>query len=115
MAVDAGNVGVICNCQCILCLDNFNVVCNSRSESIPGLLQVLSGQCHRTFLDRSFLRRRFQIEISVANLQLYPGSQVFKSLSFLCQRGMGPENIPVDSPTLKDWNAECGGRINSSM
>jgi hypothetical protein len=55
-------------------LNDFDVVRNSRSESISGLFQVFSGERYRAFLDRNFLRRRFQIEINVANLLIDPGS-----------------------------------------
>jgi hypothetical protein len=82
VAIYTGNVSVVSDCQRVLRLNHLNVVCNSRSESISGLFQVLGGQRYRAFLDRNFLRRRFQIEISVANLLIDPGPQIFQPLSF---------------------------------
>ena len=60
MAVKTGNVAVSSDCQHILCLNDFNVVGNSRTESIARLFQRLAGEGYRAFLDGDFLCSRLQ-------------------------------------------------------
>src|ERR1700733_5558476 len=51
VAIETGNIAVTGDCQRILRLNNFDVVGDSRRESIARLFQVLSGQRYRALFD----------------------------------------------------------------
>src|SRR5271170_4487463 len=115
VAVKAGDVCVIRCCERVLRLNNFYIVRNSRTEPIARLLQRLSSELDSAFLDRDLLRGRLQIEISIANLLIDLGSQVFEYLLCSLERGIGAQNVAVHSSALKNGDAERHSSIDSAV
>ena len=115
VAVQAGDIRVIGGRQRVLGLHHFDVVCNSRAEPVARLLQSLVRQRYRAFFHRDFLRRGIQIEISVANLLVDLGAQVFEYLPGPLQRGVGAQNVAVHFSALKNGDAEGYRRIQGAV